>query len=135
MRTIQQLLTITLIFSGINISYAEQATFRIEAVINHIYDSNSALADRLKLGDNLSGTYTFDTTIPDTASSPVYGFYNQVNGDSSGFNLVIKNLSPSPIKSRNVAFHTINTWNSHGDFYYAESKIRTQTASRAHRHI
>lgn len=125
MRTIQHFLTMILIFFGINLSYAEQVTFKIDAVIDHIYDSNNALADRLKLGEHLSGTYTFDTTIPDTETSPAYGFYNQVNSGSNGFNLEIRSLSPSLIKSHNLAFHSINTWNSHGDFYYAETKIRS----------
>jgi len=116
---------IILISSGINFSYAEQVTFRIDAVIDHIYDPNNALANRLKLGDSLSSVYTFETTVPDSASSPVYGFYNQENSAGNGFSLNIKNLSPSPITSRNVAFHSINTWNNQGDFFYAESKMRS----------
>lgn len=125
MRTIQKLLTLVLVFFAINISYAEQVTFKIEAAIDHIYDPDNALADRLKLGDSLDSIYTFDTNTPDTARSPVYGFYNQISNKSNGFSLIIENLSANPITSRNIDFHSINTWNSHGDFYYAESKIRS----------
>ncbi|WP_455201443.1 hypothetical protein [Kaarinaea lacus] len=125
MRTIQKLLTLVIVFLAANIAYAEQVTFQIKAVVDHIYDPDNAMADRIKLGESLTSTYTFDTTIPDTASSPIYGFYNQANNKSNGFSLIIKKLSATPITSRNIDFHSINTWNSHGDFYYAESKMRS----------
>ena len=97
MRTIRQLLAIVLTFSSISFSYAEQVAFNIEAVIDHIYDPNNALADQLKSGDSLTSIYTFDISIPDSANSPVYGFYNQVSSEANGFTLIIKNLSRSPI--------------------------------------
>ena len=125
MQKIQQLAFVALILLVNGISYAEQVTFSINAEIDHIYDPNNVLAGKLKLGDKLSSTYTFNTAIPDSAPSALYGFYNQLNNKASGFSLKIDSLSRSPISSRNIVFNSVNTWNSNGDFYYAESKMRT----------
>ena len=124
MRKIQQLAFVALLLLANGISHAEQVTFSINAEIDHIYDPNNVLAEKLKLGDRLSSTYTFNTAIADSAPSTLYGFYNQLSNKGNGFSLNIESLSRSPISPRNVVFNSINTWNSSGDFYYAESKMR-----------
>ena len=123
MRTMQLLLAAVLLYFSSTAVYAERVIYEISAVVDHIYDPDNALAQRLKLGDNFSSTYTFEANIPDTAASPLYGFYNQAGNTSNGFALYIKSLSPNAITTKDVDFHSINTWNGQSDFYYVESKL------------
>ena len=99
MRKFLKLLVLALIIFTGSLASAEKVTYEIQATVDHIHDPGHALAQRIKLGDNFSGTYSFDTNVPDTAESPLYGFYNQRNNNSSGFELHIKALSASSIKT------------------------------------
>jgi hypothetical protein len=123
MRTTHFLLILALaLFTG-SAASADSVTFKIQATVDHIHDPDHVLAQRIRLGDTFSGTYSFDTNVSDTASSPLYGFYNQSNNNLSGFELRIKTLSAQAIKTRNTDFHSINTWNDQSDFYYVENKM------------
>ncbi|KPJ96858.1 MAG: hypothetical protein AMJ55_01375 [Gammaproteobacteria bacterium SG8_15] len=123
MRTTLSFIALALIYSTGSWVYAATITYEIQAEVDHIYDPGNKLAQRIKPGDHLSGSYTFDTEVSDTASSPLYGFYNQKHNTANGFSLKITALSSNAIRTRNTEFHSINTWNDQSDFYYVESKM------------
>lgn len=123
MRTTLSFIVLTCIYLSGSWIYAAPITYEIQAQVDYIYDPGNKLVQRIKPGDNLTGTYTFDSAISDTASSPLYGFYNQKHNTENGFSLKITALSSNTIKTRNIDFHSINTWNDQSDFFYIESKM------------
>jgi hypothetical protein len=123
MRTTLSFIALAIVYLTGSWVYAATITYEIQAQVDHIYDPGNKLVQRIKPGDRLMGTYTFDTEVSDTASSPLYGFYNQKHNAANGFSLNIKALSSNAIRTRNTEFHSINTWNDQSDFYYVESKM------------
>lgn len=123
MKTTLSFIVLTIIYLTGSWVSAAAITYEIQAKVDYIYDPGNKLVQRIKPGDNLTGSYTFDPEISDTASSPLYGFYNQKYNTENGFSLKITALSPNAIKTRNTEFHSINTWNDQSDFFYVESKM------------
>ena len=123
MRTTLSFIVLTISYFTGSWVYAATITYEIQAQIDHIYDPSNKLVQRIKPGDHLTGSYTFDLEVSDSASSPLYGFYNQKHNAENGFSLRMKALSSNVIKARNTEFHSINTWNDQSDFFYVESKM------------
>ncbi len=109
MKTTLSFIVLTCIYLTGSWVYAAAITYEIQAKVDYIYDPGNKLVQRIKPGDNLTGTYTFDPEISDTALSPLYGFYNQKHAAENGFTLKITALSSNAIKTRNTEFHSINT--------------------------
>ncbi len=50
-------------------------TIGIEAVVDDVVETGDYLNGRIKVGDLITGTYTYDTDTPDSSSSPNVGRY------------------------------------------------------------
>ena len=73
---------------------ANIVTFNVKATVRDIYDYNNVLGNTVKVGDTISGSYTFNTSTPDIDSAPEYGRYEHFPGSGTyGFNIEIANTS------------------------------------------
>jgi len=64
------------LFFGTVPAEAALITIEIEAVVDFVEDSHNYLEGKIKVGDTITGWYTYDTSTPDSASSnPTVGRY------------------------------------------------------------
>ena len=60
---------------GLGMANAQVITIGIEAVVDGVMDSTNALEGKVNAGDLITGSYTYDTLTPDTATNPDIGRY------------------------------------------------------------
>jgi hypothetical protein len=70
---------------------AELVTIKIEAVVDDVVEAGDYLNGRIKVGDLITGTYTYDTDTPDSSPLPGVGRYEHY-GYPSGFSLSVGGL-------------------------------------------
>lgn len=107
--------------SACSSSSSNIVTFNVSATVREIYDYDNALGNTINVGDNISGSYTFNTNTPDSDPTPEYGFYEHTPGSGTyGFNINIANfnLKTSPSTDTfNVVIGDANgtiNWDNYG---------------------
>ena len=68
--------------------FAELATLEISATVTRVDDTNNKLGGAVTIGQQITGTYTFEVNVPDGDSSPEYAYYDQTFTGASGFDLL-----------------------------------------------
>jgi len=66
-------------------------TIKIEAVVDDVVEAGDYLNGQIKVGDLITGTYTYDTDTPDSSPLPGVGRYEHY-GYPSGFSLSVGGL-------------------------------------------
>lgn len=54
---------------------ADDITISITAFVAHVDDNHNLLGGAISVGDNITGTYTYDSTTPDSHAAPTVGDY------------------------------------------------------------
>ncbi|MCK5173581.1 MAG: PEP-CTERM sorting domain-containing protein [Planctomycetes bacterium] len=60
---------------GLGMANAQVITIGIEAVVDYVSDFDNHLEGRIKPGDLITGSYTYNTLTPDSSSNPDIGGY------------------------------------------------------------
>ena len=94
---------------------AEQVTYEITATVNNFDDYNNKLGGAVSVGQQITGTYTFESTIPDGDTSPEYAFYDQTFSGAGGFDLLLSGLSFKSAPTQPGFMHSIFIGNSYSD--------------------
>lgn len=72
-----------LVFLGFFISvtpvHAVPITIDVQATIRDIEDHSGYLTSLIRVGDTISGSYTFDSSTPKTSTNDQFGLYNHTS--------------------------------------------------------
>ena len=104
------LVTSLMIFS--TMASAEQVSYEISATVINFDDFNNKLGGAVSVGQQITGTYTFETSVPDGDPSPEYAYYDQTFSGSAGFDLLLNGLSLKSDPSQPGYMHSIYVGNS-----------------------
>lgn len=119
-----RLFTYAMFFTAAAISssvQAELAVFNVNATITDVYDSANVLQGRITIGNPVSGTYQFETQVPDEDPNVEYARYNQANTGAIGFDLITGGVSLKTDPTVPGHMHFIDMGNSFSDFYHIGS--------------
>lgn len=94
---------------------AQQVNYEISATVTYVDDMYNRLQGGLQIGQKISGTYNFETSIPDSDSLPEYAYYDMTNSQATGFDLVSGNLSFKSDPSQSSYMNVIHIGNNTPD--------------------
>lgn len=101
--------------------HAELITVNISATVDYVDDIGNGLNGQMKAGDTISGTYTYESTTPDTDASITYGMYPHPSG-IGGIDLTVNGLSLKTNPNRLNGDFDMNIVNeTNYDFYHVMS--------------
>lgn len=99
---------------------AELVTYQFTAVVDFVDDWGGVLVGSVNPGDTITGTYTIETSTPDSSSSEYYKMYYPMEGPGTGFDF---QMGPHSIQTApsggcqglqyvNDTSDYFNTWNN-----------------------
>ena len=109
---------------------AELVTFEVSATVSDVWDPSSTLGGSVSPGDVITGTYTFETTTPDSDPSPEIAYYVHsatATTGSFGFDLVAggHSFKTDPL----ISDYSINIHDAppgYGEGYHVSSGLQNQ---------
>ena len=95
MRIFHYFITLLIFFTFSLSSNAQTLTVEFTATVNLVDDYGNALGNAIKPGDQITGTYTLDTTMIDQSTNPEFAHYTSPPplAPGLGFNLNLPNLT------------------------------------------
>lgn len=112
MKKLPFLLPIALLFFAAGVASAQQVTFEVSATVNYVDDMYNKLQGNVFVGQQISGTYTFESSVPDGDSSYDSAYYDLTNTGAQGFDLLAGGLSFKSDPTQSGYMHTIHIRNS-----------------------
>ena len=99
----------------------DQVTFEVNATVREVWDYDNALGYSVNVGDNISGTYTFNKSTPDMDPSPDYARYEHAPGSGNyGFDITLANTSVQTTGNPEIFAIVIGDGQGWSDMYAAE---------------
>lgn len=102
---------------------AETVTVEVSGTVDYVDDYNNTLGGAIWHGQSVSGTYTYDTSVPDQDGSPEYGHYLQ---DPAVLSIQVDvggTTFESNVQPTSTAFATVDVANTawHDGFFVGSS--------------
>lgn len=123
------LILLTSLWSGL--AYAEMIAYQLSANVYSLYDPENVLQGRIQINDTLSGTYTFDSTVPNSSGYTQYGFYDHTHSLSPGYHLQINQEQIRSDPTVPGFMHTMHVANDIGDSIHIGSWGNTRFSNGA----
>jgi len=102
-------------------AFAQQVSYNITATVTNFDDSAGKLQGAITLGQQITGTYTFDDGVPDSDVNPQFAFYDQTNTGAAGFDLTAGGLSLKSEPTQPGFMHSIDIGNDLSDHFHIGS--------------
>lgn len=103
---------------SVGTAMADLVTVEVTGTVEYVNDPNNALTGEIQTSQQVTGTYTYDTSVADIEPSPEYGRYPQDPAQLAlrldiGSLVFATNDTPSP-----TAFAAVDVMNSYGDGFH-----------------
>ncbi|MCB9849737.1 MAG: hypothetical protein H6817_03440 [Phycisphaerales bacterium] len=114
-------------FACAGVAQATPVTFAFEGDITFVSDRDGILGGQVNVGDTFSGSYTFESTTPDSEPHPRFGYYDdaisQIDGQAGGVPFSSPSGSTSYINIRNNEGGLSDSYFAFGDVLIADRAV------------